>query len=139
MWQRNDGKGEVNLLQNQFTNYLVTAVKRKKSDYLRGKEHLRRQELALELQGFDLIFQFDPDLEGGLSLVEQIESPALLQALTDAKERERYIFLGRVLEERSFGQLSSELGITYKATTHAYYRFVEKLRKQLGDEDTNEF
>ena len=135
MWQRNDGKGEVNLLQNQFTNYLVTAVKRKKSDYLRGKEHLRRQELALELQDFDLIFQFDADIEGGLSLVEQIESPALLQALTDAKERERYIFLGRVLDERSFGQLSSELGITYKATTHAYYRFVEKLRKQLGGED----
>ena len=132
MWQKNDGTGDVNLLQNQFTSYLVTAVKRKKFDYLRGRGKLHRQELAMEQQDFDLIFHFDPDLEGGLSLLEQIESPALLQALTDAKERERYIFLTRVLEERSFSQLSLELGITYKATTHAYYRFVERLRKQLG-------
>lgn len=135
MWQKNDGKSADSILQNQFTSYLVTAVKRKKSAYLKEKEQLHRQELAMEQQDFDLVFQFDPDLEGGLSLLEQIETPGLLQALRDAKERERYIFLGRVLEERSFSQLAVELGITYKATTHAYYRFVERLRKQLGGEN----
>lgn len=135
MWQKNDGTGADNILQNQFTSYLVTAVKRKKSTYLKGKEDLHRQELAMEQPDFDLIFQFDTDLEGRLSILEQIETPELLQALKDAKERERYIFLGRVLDERSFLQLSLELGITYKATTHAYYRFVERLRKQLGGEN----
>lgn len=133
MWQKNDGKSADSILQNQFTSYLVTAVKRKKSAYLKGKSQLQ-QELTMEQQDFDLIFQFDPDLEGGLSLLEQIETPELLQALKDAKERERYIFLNRVLEERSFSQLALDLGITYKATTHAYYRFVERLKRQLGGE-----
>lgn len=135
MWQKNDGKSADSILQNHFTSYLVTSVKRKKITYLKAKKHLQQQELAMEHQDFDLVFQFDPDLEGGLSLLDQIETPGLLQALKDAKERDRYIFLGRVIEERSFTQLSMELGITYKATTHAYYRFVERLRKKLGGDE----
>ena len=34
MWQRNNGIGEINILQNQFTKYLMTAIELDKAKYL---------------------------------------------------------------------------------------------------------
>ena len=44
MHTRNDGKGESNILQNEFTAYLSVAVIRKKKDLLKKREHLQRHE-----------------------------------------------------------------------------------------------
>ena len=46
MHTRNDGKGESNILQNEFTAYLSVAVIRKKKDLLKKREHLQRHELS---------------------------------------------------------------------------------------------
>ena len=77
----------------------------------------------------------DTDLLTGLALLEQIEKPMLYLALQQARDRERYIFLTRILEERSFSDLAEELGISYKATTHSYYRFIERIRKMMGGDE----
>lgn len=135
MRKQNDGKTEDDILQNQFTAYLLTAVKRHRIHYLRQWEKRQRMELPLELYDSDLSFQVEADLNTSLSLLEQIENPALYMALLQARERERYIFLTRILDERSFLELSRELGISYKATTHAYYRFVEKIKKMMGGDE----
>lgn len=135
MGKQNDGKTEDDILQNQFTAYLLTAVKRHKISYLRQQERRQRLELPLELYGSDLPVQMKADMNTTLSLLDQIENPALHMALLQARERERYIFLTRILDERSFLELSKELGISYKATTHAYYRFVEKIKKMMGGDE----
>ncbi len=135
MRKQNDGKTEDDILQNQFTAYLLTAVKRHKINYLKQRERRRRLELPLELYDSDLSITMEADLNITLSLLEQIENPALHMALLQARERERYIFLPRILDERSFLELSKELGISYKATTHAYYRFVEKIKKLMGGDE----
>jgi DNA-directed RNA polymerase specialized sigma24 family protein len=135
MQKRNDGKTDNDILQNQFTAYLLTAVKRHKINYLRRHEKLRRLETPLELQDFDLFVQADTDLTQNLSLIEQIENPMLLAALMQARERELYIFLTRILDERSFLELSKELGLSYKATTHIYYRFIEKIKGMMGGDE----
>ena len=62
MQKRNDGKTEHEILQNQFTAYLLTAVKRQKVNYLRRYEKLQKIEIPLELQDFDLFIQADVDL-----------------------------------------------------------------------------
>ena len=135
MRKQNDGKSADDILQNQFTAYLVTAVKRRKSLYIRKKAQRQQDELPLELYDFDMSLQGDTDLLTGFSLLEQIENPMLHLALLQARERERYIFLTRVLEERSFSDLAEELGISYKATTHSYYRFIERIRKMMGGDE----
>lgn len=132
MQKRNDGKTEHEILQNQFTAYLLTAVKRQKVNYLRRCEKLQRIEIPLELQEFDLFIQAGIDLTEHLPFLEQIENPVLYTALLQARERDRYIFLTRVLDERSFLELSKELGLSYKATTHIYYRFIEKIKEMMG-------
>ena len=134
MRKQNDGKSADDILQNQFTAYLVTAVKRRKALYIRKKIQ-QQAESPLELCDFDMSLQADTDLLTGFSLLEQIENPMLHLALIQARERERYIFLTRILEERSFSELAEELGISYKATTHSYYRFIERIRKMMGGEE----
>lgn len=135
MQKRNDGKTEHEILQNQFTAYLLTAVKRQKVNYLRRCGKLQRIEIPLELQEFDLFIQADIDLTEHLPFLEQIENPVLYTALLQARERDRYIFLTRVLDERSFLELSKELGLSYKATTHIYYRLIEKIKEMMGGDE----
>ncbi|MEM5768746.1 MAG: sigma-70 family RNA polymerase sigma factor [Bacillota bacterium] len=135
MQKRNDGNTENEILQNQFTAYLLTAVKRQKVNYLRRYEKLQRIEIPLELQDFDLFIQAGADLTEHLPFFEQIENPVLYTALLQARERDRYIFLTRVLDERSFLDLSKELGLSYKATTHLYYRFIAKVKEMMGGEE----
>lgn len=135
MRKQNDGKSADDILQNQFTAYLVTAVKRRKALYMRKKVQKQQNETPFEVCDFDTAFQMDTDLLTGLALLEQIENPMLHLALMEAKERERYIFLTRTLEERSFSDLAAELGISYKATTHSYYRFIERIRKRMGGDE----
>lgn len=97
MRKQNDGKTEDDILQNQFTAYLLTAVKRRKICYLKRQEKRQRLELPLELYGSDLSAQMEANLNTTLSLLEQIENPVLHMALLQARERERYIFLTRIL------------------------------------------
>lgn len=133
MRKYNDGKSEDNILQNQFTAYLITAVKRRKILYLKEKERRSRQELPLDPVSFDVEVRFEVDFNEVLPLLDQIEDPILLNALLQAKERERYIFLTRAVDERSFNDLSEELGISYKAASNAYYRFLERIRRMMEE------
>lgn len=41
---RNNGKGEVNILQNRFTKYLMTAIRRKKADVLQKRHKINVHE-----------------------------------------------------------------------------------------------
>ena len=127
----NSGKGESNVLQNQFTRYLKTAVQRKKIDVLRerkniyGHEHYGEtwQEL-LPLITEDVYFRF--------SL--QCESIDLDQILRQVEKRDRYIFYAHILDERTFAELAAELGMSYKGVAAAYYRVIRKIRAMRGDE-----
>lgn len=135
MRKQNDGQSADDILQNQFTAYLVTAVKRRKALYARKKAQRQQTEEPLELYDFHVSLHTDIDLLTGLAILEQIENPMLYLALQQARERERYIFLARILEERSFSDLAEELGISYKATTHSYYRFIERIKKMMGGDE----
>lgn len=59
------------------------------------------------------------------------ETEELLTALKSIKDREQYVFLARVLDEKGFGEIAGKLGISYKGVAAIYYRTGEKLRKRL--------
>lgn len=62
----------------------------------------------------------------------------LFAALQIMKEKERYVLLARVIEEKGFDVIAAELGMSYKGAAAIYYRTLEKLRRILGG-DGNEF
>lgn len=134
MWDYNDGKSESNILQNQFTAYLLVAVSRSKKKYLRIQAKPYKHELPLEMIEYRREYQTEADLLEDLPVIAQLEDHRLQRALKQAKERDLYILFARVLEDRSFVDLAEELGIGYKAVTAIYYRMVAKIKKELGGE-----
>ena len=136
MWQKNDGTGEANILQNQFTAYLVTALHRQKVDYLRRRTRLTQHEFSVDFQEEWPEFQTGSEIEIQLPIQMQLENIALGAALERLKERDRYIFFARVLDERSFQELAGELGMEYKGVAAAYYRVIQKIKKEMrGDKE----
>lgn len=131
MWQKNNGQGENNILQNQFTAFLVTAIRWQKSAYLKKRANLGKHELPTD---FDSAFaQSLEAMAENTFTVEQpvLDSIALVRALGQLSDRERYVFFARVLEERSFDDLAAELGIGYKGVAAIYYRTIQKLKREM--------
>lgn len=122
MWQRNNGKGEINILQNQFTRYLVRAIELDKAKYLDRHIKLVVREIPTK-----------PDDINALSgtEIQMLEIVALEQALKEISKRDRYIFLARILDKRSYDELAAELGLGYKGVSSVYYRVLQKIKKAL--------
>lgn len=78
------------------------------------------------------------DIMGELPLLMQLENDKLLQALKELDERERQIFFARVLDEKSFVELASIVGLGYKGVAAVYYRALRKIRNRMKEAE-NEF
>lgn len=122
MWPRNNGIGEVNTLQNQFTRYVVKAIERDKAKYLKKQEKIGIREIITETDDIKLLAGSEQQV---------LEIVALEQALEELSKRDRYIFLARVLDKRSYDELAAELGLGYKGVSAAYYRVLQKLKQAL--------
>lgn len=132
MKRQNDGKGKITAVQNQFTAYLLVAVRRQKFAYIDKQNKLNGREISVDYQ----LVQFaDNSIENNQCMgtpMQQIEDAALMRALEQLTARERYILFERVLGERSYKELSGSLGLRYNGTAAAYRRVIQKLRKELG-------
>lgn len=131
MWQRNNGQGEAEQLQNRFTSYLVTAVNRRRKDYTNQRNRRLHMECYLEDEAWHL--EFDKQAQSNLPLLMQLEDDALTSALKQITERERHVFFSHVLEDKGFEELATELGITYKGAAAIYYRTVQKIKQKMGE------
>lgn len=138
MWLKNDGTGEANILQNQFTAYLVTALRRKKVDYLKRRSKLEQYELSVDFQEdwIGVSSDLESEIMMHLPIHMQMENAALGRALEQITERDRYIFFARILDERSFEELAEELGMRYKGVAAVYYRVIQKIKKQMRGDKT---
>ena len=131
MWQKNNGKSETEILQNQFTAYLATAVQRRRNDYLQQMD--RRQQIESLTEDFMFMPEcsIEQDMLLGLPVLMQLEDSALLHALRELSERERYIFLARAVDGKSFETLAEETGMGYKGAASVYYRTVQKIKRKI--------
>ena len=82
--------------------------------------------------------QTEADILDELPLLIHLENVALQCALEQISERERYVFMSRVLDGISFEELGAELGLGYKGVAAVYYRAVGKIRKRMKEVDQNE-
>jgi len=127
MYKRNDGLTGDQILQNQFTAFLNTALCNTRKAYLRGKYRRCKREYIT-----DEFFLCPYDGEYIESAVDYAELYAALSAI---REKERRVFFARVLDEKGFDEIARELGLSYKGAAAIYYRTIAKLRVLLGGED----
>ena len=126
MIKRNNGLTEQEILQNRFTALVTVSIERARIDYLRKEKSRNRHAFQMDSESFDMI----PD---STDFVEEIcEADSLAYALKQLDERERYVIIARVIEERSFEEIADELGLKYKGVAALYYRTTAKLRDILG-------
>ena len=107
--------------------FLNTALCNTRKAYLRGKYRRCKRECIT-----DEFFLCPYDGEYTESAVDYAE---LYSALSAIREKERRVFLARVLDEKGFDEIARELGLSYKGAAAIYYRTIAKLRVLLGGED----
>lgn len=128
MFNKNNGSNEHDILQNQFTSYLSFAISNARIDFIRAKIARLKREQATDQ--YELLF-----VQEVFEMEVFFENESLSQAIKDIREKERYVFLARVLEEKKFKTIAKELGMGEKGVAAIYYRTVKKLRDMLGGED----
>ena len=138
MWQKNDGQNEADKLQNRFTAYISVAIQRRRNAYI--LQSVRQQQLETLSENPVSGSEYDilDDILGELPLLMQLENDKLLYALKELDERERQIFLARVLDDKSFEELAGVIGLSYKGVAAIYYRALRKIRNRMK-EANNEF
>ena len=112
--------------KNDNRTYDSNAVQR--IDYLYKKNNPSQFELSI-----DDLEQLPTDQLDFTSRIAEYDT--LQWALRLIKERERYILLARVIDEKDFDEIGAEIGLTYKGTAAIYYRTLAKLRNLIGGND----
>jgi putative heat shock sigma factor len=133
MYTKNNGSGENNVIQNRFTAYLLTAIHRKKAAYLGACS--RRREMELPTDPDDIVSVLDAMVNSAVDAplpFPLFKNDALEEALQKLSQRDRYIFLAHALYQRDFGDLASELGLTYQGAATAYHRARKKIKDTFG-------
>lgn len=128
MFTKNNGSNEHDILQNQFTAFLTAAISNARIDYLRTR--IRRLQRELLTEEYEILFSQETDYIEVIS-----DNDALCRAMQEIKEKERYVVLARILDEKGFDEIASELGMGYKGAAAIYYRAIKKLKNILGGED----
>ena len=104
MFKKNTGSNEHDILQNQFTSYLSFAVSNARIDFIRAKiARLKREQVTDQ---YKLLITHEV-----LEVESIFENEALTQAIKDIKEKERYVFIALVLDDKKFKEIEEELGM----------------------------
>lgn len=118
------------LTQIKFTALLKTAVHNKRLNYIEKRNtRLKRQ---LDFEDFESSL-CDPD-----DFIQTIVDGDILKvAMERLNEREREVFYSRLIEDKSFFEISEDFGLSYKTTAAIFYRGIKKMRdfiRSIDDE-----
>ena len=118
MIKRNDGISKDDICQNQFTAYVVLAVKRKRQSYIKKKE---AEQSEFRTAGYDMWSRMEPQNE------------KLMAAMQQLSLKERFVVTEYALKGKPFKEIAQETGLKEKGVASAYYRSIKKLRAEMGD------
>ena len=119
-------KSKEDICQNQFTAYVLLAVKRKRHAYIkkkiRDKEKQTKTEKELSKRGIE-----GDDVWIGL----EIQNEELVDAMQQLKPKEHVIVVEYVLKRKSFREIAQEMKLTERTVASLYYRSIKKLRTKM--------
>lgn len=127
MWQKNSGQTASEEIQNRFTGYLLSAVRRKKAEYFR-KLYLQQEHEISETELLYPLAASELNEWEAFPVLQRLDNAALWRALNSLSDRELYVLLERAVEEKGFDELASELQMGYKGVAAIYYRTIAKVK-----------
>lgn len=129
-------------MQNEFTAYLQTAIRRAKARYLSKNAAISDNELAhstlwdsgVPLSGGDAAFSSLSNIADFSQVDERLELTLLMtEMLAKLSEREVSILKGKIFDGYTFDELSVRMGLDPNTIKSIYYRSLKKLRGMLCD------
>ncbi len=135
-----------NKMQNMFTAYVVKSVEGKRKKYLSKQNYRLSMENYIEddteyepATFFDEEYAarekerlLQEEIEGHYPAWEELTSNQLIQAIKLLQKEERDLIFQYVFEEKSFAEISVELGESRKKIENRYYYAIKKIRKWIG-------
>ena len=122
MVKRNSGTSKEDICQNQFTAYVVLAVKRKRQAYIkkkiRDKENQAKREEEQSNFGAEENTVWDR---------LEVQNEELVAAVQQLKPKARFIVTGYVLKGKTFKELAQETKLTERAAASTYYSGERKM------------
>ena len=126
MYKRNNGSTEQEKYQNKFTAFITASIRNERKAYIRATYRRKVNICDMEEEHFLLL----PDKTDFVS--ELTVSDTLKKALDSLDDRERYVLVSRVIQEKSFEDIAEILGLKYNGVATIYHRTLIKLRKKIG-------
>ncbi len=126
MYKKNTGSTEQEKLQNKFSSYIETTIVRYRMTYLRykNKNHIDLCDTEEDYESIPDTTDFVYDI---------CSADCISNALKILNEKERFVFVSKVIEERDFNEIATAMGMKYKGVTTLYYRAIAKLRTMLEE------
>ena len=130
---KENSRSESDVLRYQFTAFLDVSLRRRRKDYILSQQaRLERESTAARQETTWGVENGDAFLES-LPVMDTLESTALKDALSALKERERFVFLERAVNETSFEVLAEKTGRTYQGAAAVYRLAIQKIKKKLEE------
>lgn len=132
-----------------FTVYILKSVEGIRKRYL--KEKTRRNRIEREWE--EAIIQETPvyfedfydreqkeytlkrEIKGGFPKWNELSDLRLVSAIQKLKPEEKMLLYMHLFEEKSFIQISQEMGLPHKKVVNRYYYTIKKVRSLLGGRD----
>ena len=126
MYKRNNGSTEQEKYQNKFTAFITASIRNERKAYIRATYRRKVNICDMEEEHF-LLLHDKTDFVSELTV-----SNTLKIALDSLDDRERYVLVSRVIQEKSFEDIAESLGLKYNGVATIYHRALIKLRKKIG-------
>ena len=126
MYKRNNGSTEQEKYQNRFTAFITASIRNERKAYIRATYRRKVNICDMEEELFLLL----PDKTDFVSELTVYDT--LKKALDSLDDRERYVLVSRVIQEKSFEDIAESLGLKYNGVATIYHRTLNKLRKKIG-------
>ena len=92
MWQRNNDHTTKDEIQNHFTGYLLTAIRRKKEEYL-GKLYVQINHEAAVDEIVSSTIESEQEEFKYFPIMHRLDNTELWNALNQLNDRELYVLL----------------------------------------------
>ena len=112
VWKKYEDQTIDEALQNRFTGYLQSAVRRQRAAYIDKLNHLKYFVNADLSNVEDISYDLEDEVLKSFPLHLQIQNEKLFLSIAELTEREQYVFSHRALEELSMEEMAAELGMS---------------------------